>query len=189
MRTITMKTLNLISASLLLVSSQLAMAENWTGHAGLLLGEKQLDKQDWQPHETQGSVGLLIDLRPQSSPVALAVDVFGSGHEERVDGRKQESYSAELHLGARYYLPVSSRFTPYVGAGPALISVGQKLAQGEREEDGGHGWWTGVGMRYQMTEHLDVGADLRCSRANVTLDGDELQAGGRNLAMGVGYHW
>lgn len=184
-----MKTLNLISASLLLVSNQLAMAENWTGHAGLLLGEKQLDKQDWQPHETQGSVGLLIDLRPQSSPVALAVDMFGSGDEEQVDGGKQESASAELHLGARYYLPESSRFTPYAGAGLALVSVEQKLAQKEREEDGGLGWWAGVGVRYRITEHVDLGADLRYSRANVTLDGDELQAGGRNLALGVGYHW
>lgn len=184
-----MKTLNLISASLLLLSTQLAMAENWTGHAGLLLGEKQLNKQDWQPHESQSSVGLLIDLRPQSSPVALAVDMFGSGNEERVDGRKQENASAELHLGARYYLPESSRFTPYAGAGMALIAVEQKQEQREREEDGGLGWWAGAGVRYRMTEHMDLGADLRYSRANVTINGDELQAGGRNLALGAGYHW
>lgn len=184
-----MKTLNLISAALLLASTPLAMAENWTGHAGLLLGSKQLDKQDWRPYDDQDSVGFLIDLRPQSSPVALALDLFGSGHEERVNGSDQETASGELHLGARYYLPTGSRFTPYVGAGLALVSVEQKLAGHDREEDGGMGWWAGVGVRYQMTDHMDLGVDLRCSRADVTLDGEDLQAGGRNLALGVGYHW
>ena len=51
------------------------------------------------------------------------------------------------------------------------------------------GAWIGGGMYYAATESLNIGFDLRYSKAEVTLFDEDRDAGGFRTGVTVGYHW
>jgi opacity protein-like surface antigen len=183
----------LIASSLLILAlAPSTQAQEWHVDTGLLLGEKQLDSEDWGNHEIQGSIGLLMDFRTDNMPVAIAVDLFGTGHEDTSNGKTDNASSVEMHLGARYLLATGTGWTPYAGAGVAVVSVQEEhYEQGKKHtpESSGCGWWVGAGVRYNLNDSFYLMADVRHSKANVEMNNVDLEAGGTNAGMGLGYHW
>lgn len=182
-------------AMVLTLSHGAVLAEVWSGNVGGMIGQVQLDDQDWGAQDDQGAIGLISDFGPASAPFSLAVDLIGSGDEDDLSDRKNEVYVAAAHIGVRKVFDDSaSVFKPYVGAGIALInaemrSKDKQSGLSRTEDDSATGYWVGVGSYLELSDHFQVGLDVRYSEADVTLFDKERQAGGMQTSISAGYHW
>lgn len=171
-----------------------ALADNdgWDTRIGLLLGQKTYSEDSWKPHDEHGAVGLQMDFRPGTQPFTVAVDLFGLGQEHNNGAQKDETLMAEAHLGLRYFPVLDNAFSPYLGAGLALVSAEEtRFVSGRNEtaDDTGTGVWLGTGVTYDLGDRVYIGADLRYSCAKVELDNDTRKTGGVMSSMGLGVHW
>jgi opacity protein-like surface antigen len=138
---------------------------------------------------------MIADFKTDSAPVSIAIDLIGSGDEDKSGNSNKEAYSAALHLGVRkVFDDGNATFKPYLGGGLALINVEMRdknraTSTSRIEDDSATGFWVGVGSYIEINEHFQVGVDLRYSEADVTLFDVERQAGGLHTAIVAGYHW
>jgi hypothetical protein len=51
------------------------------------------------------------------------------------------------------------------------------------------GFWIGGGVYWTLGEHFNIGFDVRWSKAEVTIDGLDFEAGGTHAGLLLGYHW
>ena len=183
-----------ISAFILLaLSAAVAQAGDWTGNVSAVLGQKTLDDKDWPQHDEHGSIGVMTDFKKKNWPLSIAVDFFGTGDEDDHGDSKHEGYTSDIHLGARKVFDLaSSSFKPYIGAGLALVYAEETNNEGfvsRSDDDQSTGYWVGTGAYVQVSEHINVGADLRYSEAEVSLFNENREAGGVNFGVSAGYHW
>jgi len=182
-------------ALVLTLSHGSVLAEEWRGNIGGMIGQVQLEDKDRGDQDDLGAIGLISDFRPASAPFSLAVDLIGSGDEDDSADRKDEIYSAAAHIGVRkVFDDLASVLKPYVGAGVALInaemrSKDKQTGLSRTEDDSAAGYWIGVGSYVEISDHIQVGLDLRYSEADVTLFDRKRQAGGMQTAVTLGYHW
>jgi len=204
-----MKTLNvkkMMNSSKYMASAALALVltlshgfaladEGWSGNIGVMIGQVQLKDKDWGDQDEHGAIGLISDFGSSSVPFRLAIDLIGSGDEDDMSGRKDEVYSAAAHIGIRKVFDDSVfAFKPYVGAGVALINAEMRSKDKQTglsrvEDDSATGFWVGIGSYVELSDHFQVGLDLRYSEADVTLFDSERQAGGLQTSVTGGYHW
>ncbi len=179
-----------LSAMLALPTAQ---ARDWTGNVNLLIGQKQLDDDDWQPVEDQFELGALFDIRKVDWPVSIAIDILGSADVHEEGANKDEGYTFEQHIGVRkIWDGTGSAFHPYIGGGVAIVSGKIKRKTGaitQEQDDSGTGFWLGAGTYWLVLPHLNLGLDIRYSQADVTLFNREREAGGVHTGLFVGYHW
>lgn len=176
----------------LLVTSSVIADDDWDKDFRLYLGSKTLDAR-WDEHKELATIGFMFDFKPSAWPVSLAFDVFGEGHEAIVAGEKHELTIAEAHLGIRYQCAEDcGDFKPYLGAGLAVLEAeeirhqdGQKLS----DDDTANGHWIALGVDYSLSTTWSVGADYRCSTADVRLYDTERETKGTKLGVHVGYHF
>lgn len=174
---------------------ELALAEEWHGNIGGMIGQTQLKDSDWGSQSRQDAVGLIADFGAPSWPFSLSVDFMGHGDEGNTSTHKNEAYAAEAHIGLRKIFDGgNAAFKPYIGAGIALInaemrSEDKSTGLSRIEEESSTGLWAGVGSYVELGEHFQVGADLRYSEAHVTLFDQERQAGGLLSTVTAGYYW
>ncbi|AJQ97014.1 outer membrane beta-barrel protein [Gynuella sunshinyii] len=174
--------------SLLTLAAPITLA---TGNIGGVVGHKWLG-DDWSHHDEQDSIGILLDIRPQSWPVSLAFDVFGTGHEKDDGPVGVTDYTAEAHIGLRKYCDLSEGlFTPYIGGGLALVYAEEEVRTDStvKYEDRGAGVWLGTGVQVNLSRQFKMGVDVRYSYAEVNLAGDDRNGGGINAGISLGYHW
>ena len=185
--------------ALALAAGSSAHADNWTGHTSLMLGSKSIPEDDWAKNDEHGAIGIITDFRQKSWPVSIAVDLFGTGSERKSNGDTFDTYTAEMHLGARKVFEIGDGFQPYVGGGVALINVLQESeiddAKREDEDDIATGW-VGIGTYYSLTDSLTLGADLRYVCGSVTLEDTAANESDRDIdlagtmgGLSIGYQW
>ncbi|MBI5895785.1 MAG: hypothetical protein HZB24_07215 [Desulfobacterales bacterium] len=63
---------------LLSIGSGGALAAGVEGNINMLIGQKYLEEDDWEPVDTQAALGLMFDITPAGSPVAIALDIFAT---------------------------------------------------------------------------------------------------------------
>lgn len=170
-----------------------AHASDWTGNVSGYVGQKFLDDQDWSHLDQQFSLGMLFDIRQKNWPVSIVFDILGSGDVHEDGSRKVEGYTLENNIGVRkvFELPNSS-IRPYIGGGIAFISAKLEDNDGANttsQDDSAVGAWLGVGVYVGLTPNLILGFDARYSQAEVTLLGEQREAGGLNTGITVGFHW
>jgi len=183
--------------SALTLSAMLAMpmaqAEDWTGNANFLLGNKQLDDDDWKPVESQLVLGALIDFRREEWPVSIAIDILGSADVRKRGVNKDEGYTLENNIGVRkIWDDTGSAFRPYIGGGVAMVSGEIERKTGATtvtQDDTGTGIWLGAGSYWTAGPKLNLGFDIRYSQADVTLFNKDRDAGGLHAGLFVGCHW
>lgn len=170
-----------------------AQAETWTGHSSLMLGSKQIREHDWAKDDEHGAIALLTDFRQENWPVSIAVDLVGTGSEEKIAGNKHETYTAEIHVGVRKVFDFEDcRIHPYFGGGLALINGEQKdrvSGINRSDEDSTTGGWIGVGAYVDVTPSFTLGLDVRHSRGEVTLFDRDVDTSGTLAGITAGYHW
>lgn len=174
-------------------------AEEWTGHASLLLGSKPIADSSWAKNDEHDAIAFLTDFRKQSWPISLSADLFGTGSERKSSGNKYETYTAEVHLGVRKVFEMPYGIQPYIGTGLALINASQKSEiSGAKRDDEDHSTtgWIGVGSYLTINEKLTVGLDLRYVGGSVELNEFEsngntrkIDVAGTMVGLSVGYQW
>jgi opacity protein-like surface antigen len=179
----------------------LAQEPAWTGNVNVFLGTKGMnDNDEWEPVDTQTTAGFEVDFRPKAWPVNLVVGLRGSTAEDELDDPffgtlEAEGEIRELAGGVRkIWDPAGSPIRPYIGGGLAIaraeftstqVSTG---IQGS-DSDTGFGIWFGGGLYFTIGEHFNIGADARYSTADVTLFDLDVDAGGAQIGLLLGYHW
>ncbi|VAW50117.1 hypothetical protein MNBD_GAMMA06-1839 [hydrothermal vent metagenome] len=174
-----------------------ANAGEWTGNVNFFLGQKTLDKDDWEPLDKQPEFGVLIDFKQQDWPVSIAIDLLGSSDETTFNepgfgNISIEAQTSELNLGVRkIWNTPNSSIRPYIGGGLALINaeIGATGFIPVSDNDNGTGFWFGGGIYWTLNQSFNIGLDLRYSQADVTLFDESGDAGGTHAGLMLGYHW
>ena len=173
----------------------------WTGNVNGFLGAKILDKDDWAPVDEHFEGGVLIDFRQKSWPISIAIDLLSSYDEEDVSfavlnfgsfSYKLEGRTSEFNLGIRKIWDNPSMIRPYIGGGIAFISAeikGTAYGLSISDDDTGVGVWFDAGAYVTLNRHFNIGADVRWSKAEVTLFNVDGEAGGWHFGMLLGFHW
>ncbi|MBI5016472.1 MAG: hypothetical protein HZB55_13410 [Deltaproteobacteria bacterium] len=184
----------LLAASAFLASA--ARAELWMGNMSVLLGEKRMDKDSWEPAANGPEVGVILDFRPESSRLSAAIDLLQEKTGGAEKGFDLDVKTHELHLGARKLWNDGEDlavFRPYVGAGLSLARAEatlQRTRQGSSIETGyGIGGWVGAGLYCTPIPWLNLGVDVRWSMVPVKLAGERFDAGGLHYGVSAGWRW
>lgn len=169
-------------------------AGEWTGHVNFFLGQTYLRSSDWAPVERQDAYGLEIDFRKREWPFNIAIDVIGSDQEEDslVSGTgrvvQNSAEVSELDLGIRKYWDQNPLFHPFVGGGLSLVTA-EMQSLGVEDDDDGVGFWLDAGISLALSEHFNMGVEVRYSMAEVTLLGENRTTGGFSVGGLIGYRW
>jgi hypothetical protein len=169
-----------------------APANAWTGNANVFLGQKTLDKDDWEPADEQAEFGVLVDFKQIDWPVSIAIDLLGSVDEVTIAGITIEASTSEFDVGVRKIWEVSgSSIRPYIGGGIAFVSAEIKETSFTNlsVDDSGTGIWLNGGIYWTLGQNFNLGLDLRYSQADVTFFGEDVKAGGTHAGVILGYHW
>ena len=182
-----------------------------------VLGKKYLDSDDWPVGDDQGSLSFLSTFGPRSWPVQVAIDVLGSGAAERsfeivrpgveIRGDEVNQSTLEFDAGVRKIWRVG-RARPFVGGGLAVIWGRQDRVEfllppgnftGDEliprppliisEEDEAPGAWLDGGIFWRLGKRFNIGLEARFSRAELSFAGRDVQAGGFNLGLILGWGW
>jgi opacity protein-like surface antigen len=182
---------NILVAIIFAFTSMTVHAQGSSGNANLFLGSKKLDSDDWEPLEQQAELGVMFDFNLADWPVNMAIDLLVSADTTTMLGVDIEATTTEIDFGARKYFDTGSSFSPYIGGGLALVSAELKANEGPltiSDDDSSMGFWVNLGMVWTINQ-VNFGIDLRHSNADVTLYGEDGEAGGNHIGLLVGYHW
>ncbi len=191
-----MKTFKLKQAvitAMLVLALPIVQASDWTGNVGGFIGSKHLDDNDWSPLDSHDASGFMLDVKKKSWPLSITYDLVGSYDEEKNGASKDEAYTIENQFGVRKTFELEdSKMRPYIGGGVTLVSAEIKnktATTSVKDDDDGTGLWLGAGWYFGVTESFDIGFDVRYSEAEVTIFGQDLEAGGMHYAATASYHW
>jgi hypothetical protein len=173
-----------------------------SGNLDLFLGFKAMNKDDWDPVQAQGEGGLLLDFKGQDWPISIALDFLGSRRKEAGEffvpgdglvSADWEGRTSEFNGGVRKYWGSHKIIHPYIGGGLAFISAQLEAKTGRydyvRDSDYGVGLWFNSGVTWTLSNHFNIGFDIRLSGAEVTIFDEKRRAGGFHSGLVLGYHW
>lgn len=166
--------------------------DNWEGNIRLLAGKKSLDDGDWGSMDRQDQFGVMFDLKRTEWPVSIALDIIASGADsDSSDLENERGGTVEQHLGVRKtWHTQGSAIHRYVGGGIAFIDGGFEEREplgGEKFDDSGIGGWVGAGAYWDITEQVNLGFDVRYSKAKIDVRDAEIKAGGIHTGLTLGY--
>jgi hypothetical protein len=168
-----------------------AEESTWTGNINGFMGAKYLDKDDWEPVENQGAIGILFDTAPRHWPVALATNLMLSGDSDD-DTVDTDGSTVELQVGVKGIFNLGAYTRLFVAGGPAIVTAYAKVDSGatdDDDDDSAIGGWLSAGIYWEIAEHFNLGALVTGSAAEVTLFDDDRKAGGLFVGVMAGYHW
>ncbi len=172
-----------------------AYAQNssaWTGNVNIFAGYKNLDEDDWDPLDKQTELGIGVDFKQDGWPVSATVGYLRSSDDDSEMGIDIEGKTSELYLGVRKIWDTSPQLRPFVGGGLALVSAEMEAAAlgiKVSDDDSGIGFWLSGGAYLTVSGSFNIGAELRYSKASVTLFNTDVEAGGVHYGLLLGYHW
>jgi len=198
----------------LIFGSAVAVGET---NVNFVLGEKRLDAADWPIGDDQLSLSLLSTFGPRAWPVQMAADLLVSGAGSRstiysgpgmaIQGNELIQSTVELDLGVRKIWR-TGRARPFAGGGLAVIAAQQEFnlfppapfgIEGNRldrfppievsDDDEAPGVWIDGGVFWRLGRRCNIGIEARYSRAEVRLRSRDVQAGGFNLGLLLGWGW
>jgi opacity protein-like surface antigen len=180
-------------SGLVLMSSFISHAGDWTGNVSGYVGSKSLKDNDWTNLDSQLSLGLIFDIKKQEWPFSIALDVIGSGDVYKNGSNKDTASTLEYDFGIRKIFNLNnSSFKPYIGGGAAFISADfeqKDVFNTIKESQSEIGSWIGAGTYYEINDHFIVGLDVRYSKAETKIFDDKREIGGLNAGFTIGYHF
>ena len=180
----------LLIAMLLLLSTSTTNADEMSGHISGFVGLKIMDRSDWPELNTHFAMGVLFDIKKDSWPISIALDIFDTGDEYKDDGVKDLGHTTEYQLGVRkIFTNQNSKIQPYLGGGVTFMSAELEFQDSNtimKQDDNGVGGWLGAGMYYGINPSFVLGLDVRYSYGKVTLFDKERNAGGLFTGLTAG---
>jgi hypothetical protein len=167
-----------------------ARAES-TGDVNFILGTKQLDKNDWQPVESQGEFGVEVTWGGSHWPIRIATDYLASTREDNLPGTglRVQGTTWEWAFGVRKVWE-NKAVRPYVGGGLMMAAAQSEVKTIGKEDDFGFGAWVGGGVFWRLGTRFNIGVAGRISGAKVDLgSATGVQAGGSHLGLILGWGW
>ena len=76
---------------LLLLSTSATNADELSVHISGFAGLKIMDSSDWPELNTHFAMGVLFDIKKDSWPISIALDIFDTGDEYEHDGSREEN--------------------------------------------------------------------------------------------------
>jgi hypothetical protein len=169
-------------AVLLMVTTTLANTDELSGHISGYIGLKNMNSSDWPDLDTHFAMGVIFDIKKDSWPIRIALDIFDTGDKHEHDGMEDLGHTTEFQLGVRkIFMNKDSNIQPYFGGGAAFMYAEQEFEVNNtitKQDDRDVGVWLGAGMYYEINPRLVLGLDVRYSYGEVTLFDKERKAGG-----------
>ncbi len=195
------KTASVIALFLILAIHPSAYAQGKsTGDVNVLLGQRNMDEDDWKPVHEQRLLGVEADFKGKSWPVNILIGFSGSKKDENIivsnslgsANIKLEGTTSELYIGARKYFLPGTSMTPYLNAGVSFIKAkitGSIGGLGVSGDDSSAGLFFGGGATYRFGS-LNVGFDLRLlTGADIKIGATSGTADYSQFALVLGYGW
>ena len=186
-----------LAASLLALtltaSSAAVAADNWSGGVNIMLGAKGLDDNDWGVNDSQGAIGVMTHFKRNDWPVSIAIDVYGAGDTDGSGTNKREGYTGGLHAGVRKIWDFEGKnIHPFISGGIASIGAEQRRGDGAsqvKQDDSAVGLWVSGGAYWTLGDMWNIGLETRYTQAEVTLFGQDVEAGGVYTGLLLGLNW
>ena len=177
-------------------------ASAFEGNVNVFVGQKWLEKGDWEPIETQGELGVLLAFGETRSPIHFALDILHSEDDamtevEGLGAAEFQGKTTEYGVGIRKVFRRFAITHPHIGAG-ATFAVGEfdvvfpGLGRSQ-VDDTAFGWWVDGGITWRLASHFNLGVEVRYSRyalefGNIFL-ANRVEGGGFHAGALVGYGW
>lgn len=188
-------------AGLLLVAASASPAlARYNGNLNFFAGQKWMKTSDWEPVEEQPEIGIMFAFGIERAPVHFALDVLGSQKTETVDSPflgpvDVKATTREYAIGVRkVWTPGVTR--PFIGAGGCMVMVDLDFdAPGFHQSfgDNAYGLWIEGGVTWRIVKHMNLGLDVRYSRADAKFTRNglpaDVTAGGLHTGLLIGYGW
>lgn len=170
------------------------------GDAFLYVGQKWLAEGDWAPLDTQSDFGVMVAFAEELAPCYFALDAFYSEDDDTVDdpdfgATRVKAWSMEFAVGVRKVWRLGAT-RPHLGAGGMVADVrieGDGAGGHVEDDDRGYGVWANTGISWRIGDHLDLGIELRYSKANARLGlsvpPPNVAVGGFRAGLLIGYGW
>lgn len=178
-----MRQLLMLVATALVITSTPCFAMEY--QVNFFLGQKMLDEDDWAPTEDQTEFGVVTTFGGENWPVHIAVDVLGSSEETTEMSIDLTGSTSEFDFGVRKIWG-RKKIRPFLGGGIALIN-GEFEVLGASFDDDGTGYWANGGVFWRLGRRFNIGVEARISRAEITLFGIDVQAGGEHIGLILGF--
>jgi opacity protein-like surface antigen len=188
--------------SLLLAAASAPAAVAFEGNVNLFAGQKWFADSDWEPIEEQPALGVLFAFGQLRAPIHFAIDVFKSSEEATFDTpgvgtTRVEGGTVECSIGVRKVFRRQSIAHPHLGAGATLISADLEIedpAAGRTDvDDSAFGFWIDGGITWRLASHLNLGIEVRYSRAELELGDifleEKVAGGGFHAGALIGFGW
>jgi len=171
----------IIAFFVLILFPTMVFWETWSGNINLLYGQKELEKDDWEPVEEHSETGLAFDIKEESWPVSLTLEYLSS--QDDAEGTlylsgigyvdvEVDATTTELAIGLRMIKEVVPGFNFFIGGGLASINAElEATVEGNSvsEDDNTMGTWWGAGLYFTIGKQVNLGAQVRWSKAEVTV--------------------
>jgi hypothetical protein len=187
----------LLALLLVLCTPGPASAQYWTGNLNLTLGSKMLES-DWGPVDEHSAFGFSADFRRPHWPINIALGFLASQGEETLYNfdlaqiAKLEATTLELRGGVRKIWEPTPTMRPFLGGGLAVIWAElerSRFGASESDDDLGLGLWINGGVYWTLARRFNLGFELGYSTADVTLLRRDIDAGGWNGGVLLGYNF
>lgn len=177
----------------LLLTTSMTHADELSGHVSGYVGLKALNSSDWPDLDKHFAMGVFFDIKRDSWPISIALDIIDTGAKHEHDGMKDQGHTTEFHLGIRkIFINQYKKIQPYLEGGVSLMYAEQEFEvnnTAEKQDDGDTGVWFGAGMYYEINPSFTLGLDVRYSYGEVVLFGKERNAGGVYAGITGGYQF
>lgn len=184
---------NLAISVLMLLTTSMSYADEVSGHIGGFLGLKILDSNDWPDLNRHFSMGVMFDIKKDSWPVGIVLDIMDTGDKHNHDGMEDLGHTTEYQFGVRkIFINQDSKIQPYLGGGVSFMYAEQEIEVSNittKQDDRDVGGWFGAGMYYQYNPRIALGFDARYSNGKVNLFNKERDAGGVFAGVTAGYQF
>jgi opacity protein-like surface antigen len=142
-----------------------AMSSPGNRHATLMVGERSLDEDDWEPFDSPTVYGVEFDESSPGSGNGFEAGFFYTTDEDDDVAGKVEVKTYEFYGGVRHtFRPGQGGLHPFVSAGLDLEHGRIKVtAPGVSEADGDLvvGAYARAGLLWDITERVRLGVDYR----------------------------
>ena len=126
----------------------------------IYLGERKLDKSDYEPVYEQAAYGIEVVHESLNSAFGFELGVMGSNEEDNAGGFRVKGETRELYLGARKTLG-ESVMRPYFGGGISFIRSDLEIVGTGEDDDASPALYLHGGLSIDASDAFFIAVDLR----------------------------
>lgn len=156
-------------------------------HIAILLGQRSLDEDDYEPVEDQIVFGFEFWREHADDVVGWEAGLQGSGDDGEIAGFDVEGSTGELYGGVRKSFGTGA-IRPYVAAGLSVIRSEVEVDGFGSDDDTSLGLYAHGGVLFAVTPTFHVGLDLRgLFGSGMEIGGVDTDADYGQLALVLGF--